>query len=173
MIIAIQRRVSRALPIMLYSRRLTSTLELSSHVSHSLVTVATFKSASLIRSCTAETCFPLANKDVFFSFFVFSDISTVVQLCGLWEKMAAHPWACHAEQILLVSHPFPRLGALFFILLHSSSPKFCLLRNAETVACVLCDWASDIDGLEQGVWLTGGAAEILHILHRLIQSGRD
>ena len=66
MIIAIQRRVSRALPIMLYSRRLTSTLELSSHVSHSLVIVATFKSASLIRSCTAETCFPLANKDVFF-----------------------------------------------------------------------------------------------------------
>lgn len=87
MIIAIQRRVSLALPIMRYSRRRTSTLELSSNVSQSLVTVATLKSARLIRSCTAETCFPLANKDIC----VFSDIPTVVQLCGLWEKMAAHP----------------------------------------------------------------------------------
>lgn len=115
MIIAIQRRVSLALPIMRYSHRRTPTLELSSHVSHSLVTVATLKSASLIRSCTAETCFPLANKDIC----VFSDIPTVVQLCGLWEKMAAHPWTCHAKQILLVSHPFPRLCFLF---LFCSSP---------------------------------------------------
>lgn len=48
--------------------------------------------------------------------------------------------------------------------IHSSSPKFCLLRNAGTVACVPRDWASDIDGLEQGVWLTGDAAEFLHII---------
>lgn len=67
--IAVQRYVSLSLPIMVYSPRLTSTLELSSDVSSSLLTVTTFKSASLIRGwTTADACIHLANKTVFFFF---------------------------------------------------------------------------------------------------------
>lgn len=43
----------------------------------------------------------------------------------------------------------------------------------QKLLCVLRDWASDIDSVEQGVWLSGDAAEILHIISLLIQSGRD
>lgn len=103
-----------------------------------------------------------------------SHISAAVQLGRLRKKMAAHPRTRHAKQILLVSHSFSHLHfSPLFILLHSSSPKFCLLRNAESVARVRGDWASDIDGLEQAMWLTGDAAKILHIFYPLIQSGRD
>lgn len=80
------------------------------------------------------------------------DVSSVVQLSGLWKKMAAHPRTCDPEPILLVSEP----DSLYLknnnkkTLLFSSS-KFCLLWNAETVVCVPHQQASDIDGLEQGV----------------------
>lgn len=87
-----------------------------------------------------------------------SDISTAVQLCGLWKKMAAHPRACYAQQILLVSHLF---FFLFFISrLHSSSPKFCLFRSAEAVVRVPSHWASDIDGSERGASPAGDATGI-------------
>lgn len=71
------------------------------------------------------------------SFFLSSDISTVVQLCGLWKKMAAHPRARYAEQILLVSRPC--FLSFFKMLLHSSSPKFRLLGSAEAVVRALRD----------------------------------
>lgn len=75
------------------------------HVSHSLIAGTTFKSASLIRSwTTGDTCIHFANKSPPPP--LSSDISTVVQLCGLWKKMAAHPRARYAQQILLVSCPF-------------------------------------------------------------------
>lgn len=177
MMIAVQRCVSPTLPIMLYSPGLTSTLELSSHASNSLVTVPTFKSAGLIRSLTTvDTCIHLGNKtEGFFSLFFFSDMSpqlySSVDFGRKWQLIHEHVtpnrfywWVIFFSTSLLF---------FFFILLHSSAPKFCLLRNAETVARVLRDWATDIDGLEQGVWLTGDAAEILHIFYPLIQSGRD
>ena len=38
-----------------------------------------------------------------------SDISAVIQLDGLWKKVAAHPRTCNPKQILLVSHFFSSL----------------------------------------------------------------
>lgn len=101
---------------------------------------------------------------------LWSDVFTVVQLRGLWEEMATHPRARHAEQILLVSHPrFPHF--LYMLLLFLQ--KFGLLGSAEVVARVLHDWAGDIDGSKRGASAAGDASGIQHIFHRLMQPVRD
>lgn len=102
------------------------------HVSHSLIAGTTFKSASLIRSwTTGDTCIHFANKSPPPP--LSSDISTVVQLCGLWKKMAAHPRARYAQQILLVSRPC----FLSFFLFLNAAP-FLVSKVSFTRECGSC-----------------------------------
>lgn len=82
--------------------------------------------------------------------------STVVQLPGLWQKMAACSWACHAKQVLLVSHTICMASFHCSSVLHlplSSLSRFGLRVDAECVACVFYGWARDIDDFQVCEWL--------------------
>lgn len=160
---------------MLYSPR-TNLKPKIIHVSHSVFSVTTYKSAILIRSrTTGDTCIHFANKSSPTTTHhppLWSHVFTVVQLRGLWEEVATHPRARHAEQILLVSHPPPPLPHFLYMLL-LFLPKFGLLGSAKVVVRVLHDWAGDIDGSKRGASAAGDASGIQHIFNRLMQSVRD
>lgn len=74
---------------MLYGPRSTSTLELSSHVSLSLITVITFKSTSLIRSwITVDTCIHFVNKSPLLSLLPYLNSCT-----ALWTLEENGSWS--------------------------------------------------------------------------------
>lgn len=140
------------------------------HVSHSLITVTTFKSASLIRSwTTGDTCIHFANKFFFFSLSFIWYLHSCTALWTLEENGSSSTSTLRRTD----STGESSLLSFFKMLLHSSFPKFRLLGSAEAIVRVPRDWASDSDGSERGASPTGDATGIQHIFYRLMQPVRD
>lgn len=154
---------------MLYGPRSTSTLELSSRVSLSLITVITFKSTSLIRSwITVDTCIHFVNKSPLLSLLPYLNSCT-----ALWTLEENGSWSTSMSRRTDSTGESSFAFCCFVFVLPWSAAPFLFTKVQRPRLTVPRHWPSDIDGSERGVSPTGDATGVQHIFYHLMQSVRD